>query len=283
MRIYQTEIVRPNARLGRIIDHDPRSRAYALPEASSFVSVAWERNAPILDQGQLGSCTGNAAVGALATLPIWSALLEARGTLAINEGLAVHVYSEAEILDGGAGLPNEDQGSSGLSVAKVCKSLGYISGYQHALSVEAAHTALHLGPFLVGTDWLSDMDSPGADGVVTATGTLRGGHEYLCREYDAKRDLWWFDNSWGPTWGVAGRFAYDTHTFAALLSRQGDVTAFVPLDEPAPTPAPHAALDAFDYALAAALPDGWAHGKHTGTNAKAAHAVVEWLEGKGLS
>jgi hypothetical protein len=38
--------------------------------------------------------------------------------------------------------------------------------------------------------------------------------------------------------GVAGRFAYDTPGLEALLGMQGDITALVPLSQPAPTPGP---------------------------------------------
>jgi hypothetical protein len=53
-------------RLGRHVRHDPRSRAYQVrPRAPLAKSVSWERQTPILDQGDLGSCTGNAACGVL--------------------------------------------------------------------------------------------------------------------------------------------------------------------------------------------------------------------------
>ncbi|MEV5953720.1 hypothetical protein AB0M11_08075, partial [Streptomyces sp. NPDC051987] len=51
-------------RLGRHIEHDPRSRAYALSEdllPSTYTSAVHTVRIPVLDQGSLGSCTGNAA------------------------------------------------------------------------------------------------------------------------------------------------------------------------------------------------------------------------------
>ena len=47
--------------LGRHINHDPESRRYAYPETDRVLqSVRWPRRTPVLDQGNLGSCTGNA-------------------------------------------------------------------------------------------------------------------------------------------------------------------------------------------------------------------------------
>jgi hypothetical protein len=55
--------------LGRHVDHDSRSLAYAhgvLPK-SAIQSVSWTRRIDVLDRGQIGSCTGNAATGILGT------------------------------------------------------------------------------------------------------------------------------------------------------------------------------------------------------------------------
>lgn len=259
------ETVVPGRRLGRHVRHDPRSLAYRPPRAAAQ-SVVWERHTPILDQGNTSSCTGNATVGALGTGPLYAALAELlAGGLQLGEALAQAIYSDAERLDGGAGLPTEDVGSSGLSVAHAAKDRGLIGGYLHATNIAEARGALLAGPFITGTDWLTGMDSPGTDGVVKVSGTSRGGHEYLCREYDAGRDLWWFDNSWGTGFGVAGRFAYDTPGFERLLARAGDVTAFTPLSAPAPTPGPitrtFTAAQAVELEAWAAKPHLW----HTAT------------------
>lgn len=273
--IHLPEIVVPGKRLGRHLNHDPRSLRYLLPEAETVVSVEWPRRVAILDQGDLGSCTGNATVGALGTGPLYDALADAgwftRG-LTLDENLAVAIYSAAEKVDGGAGYPPEDQGSSGLSVATVAKTDGYVSGYTHATSVAAAHTALSLGPVLVGSYWYSGMDEP-VDGVVHATGTVRGGHEYLCRGYDAARDLFTLDNSWGSSWGDAGSFYYDTPTFTKLLAQHGDVTALVPLSQPAPTPTPAPApSDALATWLETAQP--WVAARHSSKSNVAMQAAT---------
>ena len=221
--------------LGRIVRHDPRSLRYLVPETDTVQSVMWERKTPILDQGNLGSCTGNATVGVLGTTPFYDTVK----AIPLDEAEAVKVYSLATQLDNVSGTyPPDDTGSSGLGAAQAAKRLGLISGYQHITSVAAAHTAIQAGPFIVGTDWLTGMDNPDQYGVVHAAGSVRGGHEYECIGYDAATDRWAFCNSWGPGWGLNGRFYYSSADFAKLLARQGDATTFVPITQPAPVPTP---------------------------------------------
>lgn len=264
-------------RLGRIIDHDPRSLRYLAPDATP-TAVSWERHIPILDQGQLGSCTGNAETGALGTGPNYAPFTAAFPNVTLDENLAVSIYSAAEQLDGGAGLPSEDNGSSGLSVAKVAKARGYVSGYVHATSIAQAHGALQQGPIMLGTDWMSGFDQPNSQGVVTYSGTVRGGHEYLCRGYDPTTDLWQCDNSWGTAWGAAGSFYFDTPTLTRLLANGGDVTALVPLSQPAPVPTPSPTPTARTFTAAdLATLDTWAAARHIGINGKAAAA---WKRGQ---
>lgn len=280
--IVLPELVVDGKRLGRHIRHDPASLRYLIEETAEVVSVAWPRHIPILDQGNVGSCTGNALTGALGTGPLYDAITPLGLTL--DERFALAVYSAAETLDGDGPYPPNDNGSSGLSVAFVAKTDGYISGYRHATSVAAAHAALQAGPFIIGSYWYSGMDTPTAEGIVHATGIVRGGHEYLCREYDATRDLWWLDNSWSASWGLTGRFAYDTATFTQLLANSGDVSALVPLTQPAPTPspAPGPGADPADVAHAFEARIFISH-KHSGENAAMARSTAAWLTAKGLN
>ncbi|MGZ4617197.1 MAG: C1 family peptidase [Frankiaceae bacterium] len=229
---------RPGLRLGRNVHHDPRSLRYLVQPPGVVQTKIWVRKIPILDQGNIRSCTGNATVGALGTGPLYDALTPVQRN-ALNEDEAVRIYSLATQLDPFQGTyPPTDSGSDGLDAAKAAQKLGYLSGYQHITSIAAAQTAIVSGPFIVGTNWYSSMDNPDADGVVTVGGTVRGGHEYCCFGFDAEADLWHFANSWGTSWGKDGTFAYSTASFQKLLAQQGDATVLVPISQPAPTPTP---------------------------------------------
>jgi hypothetical protein len=237
----------PGKRLGRHVRHDPRSLRYLVEavDPATLTSVRHVRGIPVLDQGALGSCTGNAAEGVLGTAPFLATLQGLPGCPTpdadADEVQAVALYSAATSLDDYDGeYPPEDTGSDGLSVAKACQKAGLISGYRHATSLAAALTALQDGPVITGVNWYSSFDSPAADGTITIGrhASVRGGHEFVVDELDVERKRVGFTNSWGTSWGVEGRAYMSWDTWERLLGEDGDVTAFVPVTEPAPTPTP---------------------------------------------
>lgn len=273
-------------RLGRHIEHDPRSLQYPFRAArkADLKSIRHVRHIPIFDQGQLGSCTGNAAVGCLGTGEFWSSVLPILKNLNItlDEDFAVDVYSEATKIDPFPGeYPPEDTGSSGLSVAKVLNDKGLISGYTHALSFDDLLAALQERPVIAGTNFYNNMFNPDANGIVTVPDgdSLAGGHEYILDEVDMGRSLIGATNSWGVGWGLSGRFYLPFDLVKRLLAEDGDVTVFVPLTQAPPTPVP---VDD-DAALWASVKD-WVPSKHTLTkNKKVAAALSDWATKKGYS
>lgn len=223
--------------LGRIIEHDPRSRAYPFKaaKATTYTSVTHTNHIGVLDQGDIGSCTGNATVAALGSDPFF-ATLPGR---TLDEDLAVSLYSLATSLDDYTGAyPPTDTGTSGLAIAKAAQQRGYVSGYTHAFTVGDALGALMSAPVLVGITWLDTFDEPAADGLVkiTRSSQVRGGHEICADGYDADKGRVWFRNSWGASWGVQGRFSLSLADWTTLLRQDGDVTVLSPLSAPAPAP-----------------------------------------------
>ena len=242
----------PPRPLGRHVEHDPRSLAYAhgvLPQ-TAIKSVDWTRRAPIFDQGNLGSCTGNAAAGLLATdskarTGLTSVTVNGH-LLPIDEQLAVQVYELATQLDNIPGTyPPDDTGSSGLGAAKALKKLGLAASYRHAFSLDALKSALQSGPVMVGTVWLNSMFEPmGAGNVlVDRASDVAGGHEYVLSAYDATADQFRIDNSWGEGWGIRGSAWITAADMQWLLSQQGDVTVLVWATVPTPPPTPTPATD----------------------------------------
>lgn len=224
--------------LGRHIRHDPESKRYAhLASARTLVAVDHLRHIDILDQGNVGSCTGNACTGSLGTTPIDDALPTPHPSL--DEAEALRLYSAAEVIDGDGPYPPNDNGSSGLSVCKAAKNAGMISGYRHALSLTDALDALQDGPVLWGTNWLTGMDAVNpTTGLIKYTGSSRGGHELVLRSFDPATGLVGGDNSWGDGWGKAGSFVITTTDLGKSLADDGDITIPVPLSQPAPVPTP---------------------------------------------
>ena len=237
--------------LGRRVEHDPRSLAYAhgvLPK-TAIKSVDWTRRAPIFDQGNRSSCTGNAAAGLVATDVLGRTGLTSVTVngqiLPVDEDFAVNVYSLATRLDEFDGkYPPDDTGSSGLGAAKALKRMGLASSYRHAVHLDALKSALQSGPVMVGTVWLESMFETDPDGfvIVDRSSPVVGGHEYVISAYDAGRLAFRLDNSWGEGWGVRGSAWLSQTNLTWLLSQQGDVTvpiwATAPVPTPPPSPAP---------------------------------------------
>ncbi len=226
----------PIPALGRLVEHDERSRRFVAPRADEPRSVLWGHHAPVLDQGNLGSCTGNA----LAQLINTDVFAPARPNGYLTEEDAVKIYSRGTVLDEYDGTyPPEDTGSSGLAVAKAAVEFGYFSTYNHSFGFDHFTATLQTQPVIVGTYWFSQMFKPDVDGIVRVQGMIEGGHEYLALGVEYETETLTFLNSWGSDWGLGGRFKMSFTDFSFLLNQEGDVTApVVPVLAPEPVPAP---------------------------------------------
>jgi len=207
--------------LGRHVNHDERSRAfpYVPPREVALRTLAHRSYGLPLDQGQLGSCTGNAVAGACNTVPV-----HATGDPVLTESDAIAIYHIATNLDPFEGsYPPDDTGSDGLSACRAAVRLGHINSYRHCFSIGDALQALQYHPVITGVNWYQDMFYPTRDGFVHPTGGLAGGHEFVVRGYViAKRPYVLCMNSWGTGWGISGKFKLFVDEWEKLLGEQGD-------------------------------------------------------------
>lgn len=217
------ELPEDHRRLGRHIDHDPRSKNFPA-EVAELVTTLHVRHCPPFDQGNLGSCTGNAMAGMLMTDPFWT-----HGR-ALTEHDAVTLYSDATKLDRYPGhYPPSDTGSSGRAVAHAAKKRGYCSAYRHAFGIDHALGALVIAPVIIGIPWYDSFDTPDKHGEISIAphAQVRGGHEVellgISVELEQVRGV----NSWGSSWGDKGSFSMSWATLDRLLHESGDVTTVV--------------------------------------------------------
>lgn len=227
-------------RLGRHVVHDSRSLRYLAPrrDPATLTSRSHSIAVPIMDQGSVGSCTGHAGTALLGGTAYWLA-----GRDAIGPGdphvFAENLYGDATLIDPWTGSWRpDDTGSDGLSIAKVLKARGLISGYQHATSLEAVLTALAQRPVIVGTSWYEGMYDTSWEGEINVAGQTLGGHEYCLDEIDVERQRVWMRNSWGGGYGLLGRAWMSWDALRRLLADYGDCTVMIPRSEPPPVPTP---------------------------------------------
>lgn len=230
------EVVHDGTRLGRHLWLDGESLKHMVENdvaqmGKPFAAREWERVIAVLDQGELGSCTGNAGTGALGTQPFYDAIghqtLPAARDAVACEAFAVQLYEHATVVDGYKGTyPPEDTGSSGLAICKVLKERGTVSGYRWARSAYGFLRLLQDGPVLQGMPWYEAFFEPDRHGFIDARDTwpssgLAGGHEVEAIGVELNTDdvfesVITYVNSWGAGWGDAGRFRMKLRTYEQL-------------------------------------------------------------------
>lgn len=271
------EQVIPGYRLGRNLNHDPRSVAFRYRSIdANLKTVSHLPSIPCLDQGDVGSCVANTGTELLAT-----AEYAAVKPPTLDEAYAQALYHDCTASDDYPGTwPPDDTGSDGLTLGKVLTARGLASGYQHAMDTASFLAALQVRAVPVGITWKSGCDNPSSAGLIRWTGSIRGGHELLAIGYDAAKQWVELQNHWGADWGVGGRCWIPIADLAAAFGADGDATIIVPASQPAPTPTP-SPVDV-DAQLWAAEKT-WAKARHTGTNKTAARALSAWAAAKGYT
>lgn len=222
------------------------------------LSQVW--NVPVVDQGQLGSCTGNGIASALAYLQLKegeSMIYPSRLFIYYNERVTEGTINEdagAEIRDGIKSVvdlgycPETDWPydiskfmlrPSDMAYADAAKDL--VKTYQRVLirsySVQEAIATGY--PVVVGfTVYDSFMAS--TDGNIpmpSADDAIAGGHCVLVVGYDQVTRLFKFQNSWGTGWGDKG-FGYIPFDYIGNALYGGDYWIVTGDESQGPNPFP---------------------------------------------
>jgi C1A family cysteine protease len=193
---------------------------------------------PVEDQGQLGSCTGNAIVGAMECLE----------TVPKTDLSRLFVYYNERAMEGtikqDAGAAIRD-GIKTLAVNGVCTEALWpynvskfkskptagcfndgltrkVTKYARLNTLADMQNCLANGlPFVFGFSVYESFESAAVakTGIVSLpskTERLLGGHAVLCVGYDNSTQRFLVRNSWGPGWGMSGYF---TIPYAYLTNR----------------------------------------------------------------
>lgn len=212
-------------RLGRLPFPDGRDRAFSMAEelaaAPEQLQIPAGRHWPpgrVLDQGNTPQCVAYA----------WEGWMNASPLRTTNGDAPSVIYAKAQAIDEWAPEPHD--GTSVRAGAKIMRGEHRIGRYLWALSLGVVKEWLALrGPVVLGTDWYELMFDPDEDGTVHASGHVAGGHAFLCIGYSDSRHAVECQNSWGPDWGLGGRFWIPFADLQRLLHDQGEACAAVEL------------------------------------------------------
>ncbi len=216
----------------------PAHLAYQLP-SSANAAAGLASSMPIVDQSTLGSCTANAG----ARYRLWLALCFPQYSKQAPSFSRLWLYYQERKLEGG-GISG-DNGAQSRTIYRVLTSLGCppesddpydiakfadpsndaaalitkaanfkVGAYHRITDIQSAKSCIAVGsptgyPFTIGFTVRESFQTIGADGKmpVPAPGeAILGGHEVFGSEYEDGTDVFVFDNSWGPSWGLGGRF-----------------------------------------------------------------------------
>lgn len=222
----------PETRTGRLVNHDPLSRGFEHSRrAIQPKSVLHTLNAPALDQGALSACVGFAGAQWLncaknvTSRTVYNRSRLRSGSRYTDNDEGRDLYHQATVNDDfNWEWPVNDDGSSGIGIAKALKLCGAINRYEWTFSFAGLLAALQVQPVIVGTVWTDSMFEPDSRGriQVTRIDSATGGHEYLLRGIDWSHQLVRIRNNWTPGWGINGDAYISFIDMEQLLKAQGD-------------------------------------------------------------
>lgn len=187
-------------------------------------TVTHAEHVPAFNQGSIGSCTANAALGTLVCDPLWEPGLSAKMT----EATAVDLYAAETLIDDDqlmGHFPPDDTGSTGPWSMRALEQWGWIDDYVHTRSTHVALGLLNKAPISIGVPWTRSMFTPDKTGTihVDPTSGLAGGHQVAVVGNDAENQRVYIRNSWGPGWGIDGHAWLSWAELEYLLTEGGDV------------------------------------------------------------
>lgn len=220
--LHVIQVDQLDARLGRQVVHDPRSRAFALP-VSVDASTWRTRSIPIFDprpnpNQTLGDCTGCQKAMA------FNAFGARKAGVVHGMDWAEQCYSLATTLDPWDGAwPPDDTGSSGLAAAKAAQQMGVGGEYRWLFGGvdEVVQAVMDNHVVAVGTWWYEGGFQPVQESYgmrVEQTGKRLGGHEWTIRGYNKPRDML-LGRCW---WGSFRDFWITRQHLGELLADDGD-------------------------------------------------------------
>jgi len=212
--------------LGRRVSKDERDKGYLmerlLPRETLPTRKTWKIRAANLDQGNTGTCVGNAWANFLRCEPIQTTA---------TEQTAWQIYDAAIKLDEWTDNDDDTDRQMGTSVragAEAVTNIGRLKSYVWSFTLQPViEWVLTMGPCVLGTEWTESMFYPDKEGILKVTGSVIGGHAYLLRGVDTRNALASFCNSWGDSWGISGNFYMSFKDLERLILEDGEACSAI--------------------------------------------------------
>jgi hypothetical protein len=205
--------------LGRLPSPDPRDTRYlmaAQPRAEPLATSIAYRRGPILNQGSTSSCVGHG----------WRAWLNGAPIRQTGGPQALAIYHGAQQVDEWEGEEPQIQGTSVRAGAKVLQQLGYIQSYIWAFSEPMMRQWILSGQggVVIGVNWYEAMFHPDpVTGFLNIEGAWAGGHCVWVRGFNAPRQAYRIQNSWGEEWGQGGQAWLRVGDMQRLIAEDGEI------------------------------------------------------------
>lgn len=226
-------------RLGRHQVHDvldampERQLEHAVDLLKPLKTIRHAEHVGVFDQGQLGSCTANAAYGVRVTgtaeaFSAFQTLFKSFcGRDVPTEDDCVALYElETKIDDSQVPgeYPPDDTGSSGPWSMMAMEKDGLVAKFLHTRSVRTALGALNTAPISIGIPWLQSMFTVDRKGFieVDAASGIAGGHQIAVVGQDVDKEFVTIRNSWGDSWGDEGHANLRWSDLRNLFAQGGD-------------------------------------------------------------
>lgn len=203
---------------GRVYKKDVRDLNYKIKvkKDSKRTSRYWNGGL-VFNQGNQPTCVAWAWSGWLYAPPVGGQFLNPLG-----------LYAFAQSLDG---IKSAHDGTTVRAAAKVLQSLGLISEYRWATNLnDVVQTLLEVSTVVAGTSWYLGMSEPTAEGIITPTGKLQGGHAYRLDGVNTDTGMLRMINNWSSKWGKNGRASISFEDFEKLMKANGEVCLAIESD-----------------------------------------------------
>lgn len=211
--------------LGRRYAPDDRDRRFPMRLVLPSTIAPGTRHyppGPVLDQGNTGTCVGQAWRGWLNGAPLMTKT--GQDAFSIYDQCIVNDEWSDNDVD-----PDRQFGTSVRAGAKVLQAAGHVSSYVWAYRVEDVRAFLlsGQGTLVFGTNWYNGMFDVDRNGFVNLTGRIAGGHAYKATGWSDTQEAVRCQNSWGTGFGQKGRFWLRANDLQRLLDEQGEACAAV--------------------------------------------------------